>query len=50
MIGGALAHLVYTLSVSWIMMRYERTALLVTTALIPLWLVTALAVWLIFLR
>ena len=50
MIGGALALLVYTLSVSWIMMRYERTALLVTTALIPLWLITALAVWLIFLR
>ncbi len=50
MMGGALALLVYTLCVSRILMRYERGALVATTALIPLWLVTALAVWLIFLR
>jgi hypothetical protein len=50
MMGGAVALLVYTLSVSWILMRRERGALVATTALIPLWLVTALAVWLIFLR
>jgi hypothetical protein len=50
MMGGAVALLVYTLSVSWILMRCERGALVATTALIPLWLVTALAVWLILLR
>jgi hypothetical protein len=50
MIGGAVALLVYTSCVSRIMMRYERGALVATTVLIPLWLVTALAVWLIFLR
>ena len=50
MMGGAVALVVYTLCVSRILMQYERGALVATTALIPLWLVTALAVWLIFLR
>jgi hypothetical protein len=50
MIGGAVALLVYTLSVSRVLMRYERGALVATTALIPVWLVTALSIWLIFLR
>jgi len=50
MTGGAVAFLVYTLCASWVMMRLEWRALVATTVLIPLWLVTALGFWFIFLR
>lgn len=50
MTAGAVAFLVYTSCVSWVMMRLKWRALVATTALIPLWLATALGLWFIFLR
>jgi Protein of unknown function (DUF3147) len=50
MLGGALAFIVYALCVSWLMLRYRKSAWLVTLACLPLWLVTALGAWWICLR
>jgi hypothetical protein len=47
---GAVAFLVYTSSACWFMMRLEWKALATTTVLMPLWLVSALGLWCIFLR
>jgi len=38
MIAGAFALFVYAATASWILMRFKPSALLVTLALIPLWL------------
>lgn len=45
MIAGALAFFAYASFVSWIMMRYQFNALLVTAAAIPLWLGVAFGAW-----
>ncbi len=50
MVAGAIALLVYTCCVSWVMRRYKWHALGATTALMPVWLATAFGVWFIFLR
>jgi hypothetical protein len=43
MIAGALAFFLYALCVSYVMMRFQSRALLVTIALIPIWFVAAFA-------
>ena len=45
MIAGALALFAYASFVSWVMMRHELNALLVTTIAIPLWLGVAFGTW-----
>jgi len=50
MIAGAVAFFIYASCVSWVMMRYKRSALLVTTLCIPLWLVASWGVWLVWIR
>jgi hypothetical protein len=46
---GAIAFFAYTCVVSWIMMHYKPSALLVTLSAIPLWLGVAFALWRILL-
>ncbi len=43
MIAGAVAFCVYALAVSYVMMRFQKRALLVTSALIPIWFAAAFA-------
>lgn len=50
MIGGAVALLVYTWSMTWVMFRYKPSALFVAAALLSIWLGIALGVWLFFLK
>lgn len=50
MVAGAVAFLIYTACACWVMARLEWRALVATTALIPLWLATALGLWFIILR
>jgi hypothetical protein len=50
MTAGAVALFIYTSCVCWGMMRLEWRALVATTVVIPLWLASAWALWLIFLR
>ena len=50
MIGGAIGFLVYSSCVCWLLFRYKWPALQVTLLLIPVWIVTAFAIWLAFLR
>jgi hypothetical protein len=45
MIAGALALFAYASFVSWIMMRQQLNALLVTTVATPLWLGVAFGTW-----
>jgi len=45
MIAGALALFAYASFASWIMMRYQFPALLVTTVAIPLWIGAAFGTW-----
>ena len=47
---GAIAFFVYASTVSWLLMRYQMGALLITTSLIPLWLGIALGGWLLFIK
>jgi hypothetical protein len=47
MMLGAAAFLVYAASVSWVLMRYKRSALKTTVALLPLWLLASLGVWIV---
>jgi hypothetical protein len=46
---GAIAFFAYACVVSWIMMHYKPSALLVTLSAIPLWLGVAFALWRILL-
>jgi len=50
MIAGAIAFFVYASCVSWLMMRYEWKALVVTTSSNLVWLGTAFGLWHTFLR
>lgn len=50
MIAGALAFLVYALSVSWLMFRRKPPALLATILLLPIWFGVALGFWFALLR
>ena len=50
MTAGAIAFLVYTSCVCWVMRRYEWSALGATTALVPVWFGTAFGLWYIFLK
>lgn len=50
MMGGAIAFFIYASSVSWLMMRYQLKALLVTICFIPLWLGFAFGLWFIWLK
>lgn len=50
MIAGAIAFFVYASVASWLLMRYKPPALVVTLALLPLWLGTSLGLWAIFLK
>lgn len=47
MMLGAAAFLVYAASVSWVLMRYKPSTLKTTVALLPLWLIASLGVWML---
>jgi len=50
MMAGAVAFLVYSSCVSWILMHYKVKALWVAVCSIPLWLGVALGLWWVWLR
>jgi len=50
MIGGAVALLVYSLSVRELLRRFKWPALAATLALLPVWFVAALGIWFVFQR
>jgi len=50
MVAGAAALGVYSLLVSWVLMRVRLTAWKATIASMPVWFVTAFALWHVFLR
>ena len=50
MVLGALALFLYTSGVSWILMRYRVSALVVTLSAIPVWAGIALGLWYVGLR
>ena len=50
MIPGAIAFFIYALIVSKVMMRYKPPALVATSALMPVWLVTAFGLWFVWVR
>jgi len=50
MIAGAFALYVYAAAASWILMRFKPSALLVTLALLPLWLGVSFSIWHLCLR
>lgn len=50
MIAGAIAFLLYACCASWLMMRYNVSALKTTASLTVLWLVSALGLWFVWLR
>ncbi len=50
MIAGALALFTYASFVSWIMVRHQLSALLVTIVAIPLWLAVAFGTWYLCLK
>lgn len=50
MMLGAAAFFLYAMSVSWVLMRYKWSALAATVALMPVWLGTALGVFLLLVR
>ena len=50
MIAGGLALFAYASLVSWIMMKHQFSALLVTIFAIPLWLGTAFGTWYLCLK
>ena len=50
MIGGGVALFVYSLCVCRLLSRWKWPALAATLALLPVWIVTAFGIWLIFLR
>ena len=50
MIAGAIALGVYSLAVSWLLMRFRLSALTATLSSMPLWFVVSFGLWRIFLR
>jgi hypothetical protein len=50
MTAGAIALFLYAAAASWILMRFKPPALLVTLALLPLWLGVSFGIFGIFLR
>jgi Protein of unknown function (DUF3147) len=50
MMAGAIAFMVFVSCVSWVMMRYKLSALLVTICSIPLWFGVAFGLWYIWLK
>lgn len=50
MILGAIAFFFYAAAVSHVLMRYRPPTLLATTALVPIWFVTAFTLWGFFLK
>ncbi|MCU1225269.1 MAG: hypothetical protein JWQ42_3362 [Edaphobacter sp.] len=50
MMAGALALFIYAATASWILMRFKPSALLVTLALLPLWLGVSFSLWNLCLR
>jgi Protein of unknown function (DUF3147) len=50
MMAGAIAFMVFASCVSWVMMRYKLSALLVTICSIPLWFGVAFGLWYIWLK
>lgn len=50
MMAGAIALAAYAAAASWILMRFKPSALLVTLALLPLWLGVSFGIWGIGLR
>jgi hypothetical protein len=50
MIAGALAMFIYASAVLWVMFKYKRPALLISTSLIAAWLVTSFGIWYLVLK
>jgi len=50
MVAGAVALGVYSLLVSWLLMKVRLTAWKATLASMPVWFVTAFGLWRVFLR
>ncbi len=50
MMAGALAFLVYAMTVSWALIRFRESALATTSAILPLWFAVALGLWFFALR
>lgn len=50
MIAGGLAMFVYVILVLWVMFKYKPSALLISTSLIAVWLVTSFGIWFLVLR
>jgi hypothetical protein len=50
MMAGAIAFMAFASCVSWVMMRYKVSALLVTICSIPLWFGVAFGLWYIWLK
>ena len=50
MMAGALAFMAYASCVSWVMMRYKVSALLITSCSIPLWFGVAFGLWYVMLK
>lgn len=50
MIAGALAFLLYTSCISWLLLRYKLPVLTVTLSALSLWLGIALGIWFTFLK
>jgi hypothetical protein len=50
MIAGALAFLIYSSAVCWVMFRFKSPALRSTLLLIPLWFAVSFSLWFAFLR
>ena len=50
MIAGALAMFVYASVVLWVMFKYKPPALVISTSLIAVWLVTGFGIWFLVLK
>jgi hypothetical protein len=48
MMLGALGFFAYALSVGWVLRRYRSSALVASLALLPIWFVVSLGLWLVF--
>lgn len=48
--AGALAFVLYAFLVNWALMRFRRSSLVTTAAVIPAWFGLAFALWALFLR
>jgi uncharacterized membrane protein (GlpM family) len=50
MIGGAVAFFIYACGVSFVLMRWRPKALIAAIAVLPVWFLTAAALWAFWLR